>query len=96
MHAIAGEEFGDSKGCTAEIIKILHGMSASSRSFALCLGDFIRTLGCVPSRADPDTWMKNYPNCDGLSFITTHVNYFLIIGIDPETIIEVLRSEFYM
>ena len=58
VHAVAGEEFGELQGFIVEIIRSLHGISMSSRSFALCLGNFMRTLGFASTIAGPDTWIK--------------------------------------
>ena len=38
--------------------------------------------------------MKKDPNYNGFSFISTHVDYFLIIGTDPEPIVEVFKLKF--
>ena len=94
VHAVAGEKFGERMGCLVEIIKTSYGMSTASRSFALCLGDFIRTLGYVPSRADPETWIKKDDNYDGYSFMSAHVDDFLIIGTDPEPVMNAFKDEF--
>ena len=54
VYAVAGEEFGECQECIVELIENLCGMSTASRSFALYLEDFIRTLEFIPTRADPD------------------------------------------
>ena len=94
VHAIAGEEFGERQGCIVEFTKSPHGMVTASRSFALCLGDFIRTLGLFPTRADPGTHTKKDPNYEGFSCASTHVDDFLIIGTDLESIIEKFKEKF--
>ena len=96
MHAEAGEEFGERQGCIVELIKSLCGMSTRSRSFALYLGDFIRALGFIPTREDPDTWIKKNPNHDGCHRASTHVDDFLIIGTDLEPIMEGFKNNFEM
>ena len=55
VHAVVGPKFGEREGCKVEVIKKMHGMAARSRSWSLHFGDFIRSLGFVPARADPDT-----------------------------------------
>ena len=50
--AVYGEEFGERMGCAVEVIQSLHGVATASRSFSLFLGDFVRTLGRAPPRAD--------------------------------------------
>ena len=54
VHAVADKEFREYQGCITELIKSLCGMSTASLSFTLYLGDFIRTLGFIPTRANPD------------------------------------------
>ena len=51
---MAGKEFFERQGCLVEIINSSHGMCASSRSFSLFFGDFVRNLGHVMSGADLD------------------------------------------
>ena len=51
--AIAGEEFGERQEFSVEMI-----MSTASRSFSLCLGDFVSTLECVLFMSDPHAWIK--------------------------------------
>ena len=41
VHSVAGEEFGELKGCVVEIIQSLCGMAPASRVFSLNLGYFI-------------------------------------------------------
>ena len=56
----------------------------ASRSFSLFLGDFVRTLGHAPSRADPGTWMKKDEGREVCSRLSTHVEDFLTIGTSPK------------
>ena len=69
-------------------------MSTASRSFVLHVGNFIRTLGCVLSRADLDTWIKKDPNYDAHTFILIHVDNVLIIGTDPAPVMEAFDENF--
>ena len=48
----------------------------------------------MKSRVDPDTWVRKDPNYDGCSCISGHVNYFLIIETDLESIMEELKTKF--
>ena len=92
--AVAGEEFGEMMGRIVEVIQSTHVMATVSRSFSLFLGDFIRTLGHLPSRADPDAWMKKDEGCEGCSHMSTHVDDFLIIGKNPEIIMRKFEKKF--
>ena len=81
-------------GCTVEVIQSLCGMVKASRSFVSLLGDFIRTLGCVPSRDDPDTWMKKDEGYEGYSHTHAHADDFLIIRISPEITMRKFEEKF--
>ena len=84
VRAVPYEEFGHTMACVAEVFQSLCGMATASRSFSLSLGDFIRTLGCVPSRPGPGAWMKKDEVHEGCSCAPTHVDDLLIIGTNPE------------
>ena len=92
--SVAGEEFGERQRRTVELIKSSCGTSTASRSFVLCLGDFIRTLGLVPTRADSDVWIKKDPNYEEHSCTSIHFDDFLIIGTDLEPTIESFNKRF--
>lgn len=61
---VAGEEFAERQGCAFELARSLYGMTTASRSWSLCFGDFMHSLGYAPKRADPDMWIKRE---DGVS-----------------------------
>jgi len=58
IFTIAGPEFGDKEECVVILKKALYGLSTSARQWSLTLGDTIREMGFVPTRADPDLCIR--------------------------------------
>ena len=69
-------------------------MAAASRLWSLYLGDFMRPIGYVLTRVDPDIWIKKDSNYNRYCYILTHVDDFLIIGTDPESVMKAFKDKF--
>ena len=81
VRCIAGDEFGDQKGAKVEIKGALYGLASSSHAFADFLWDCLRNHGFVPSRADPDLWIKK--SATGYDYIATHINDLIVVAEEP-------------
>ena len=53
-----GPKFGSNKLKTAKVIRALYGLPVAGAAFRSYLSSKLRTLGCIPLKADPDLWMK--------------------------------------
>ena len=87
-----GSEFGDRAGCVAEIQKALYGLSTSARQWSLQLGDTLKSLGFVPSRADPDLWIKESDDGTHYEYIGTHVDDLIIVSKNPMKYIDIIKT----
>ena len=54
----AGPEFGSDQGKLMMITRALYGLWASGASFRSFLGEALYDLGYVPTKADPDVWIR--------------------------------------
>ena len=59
VYTIAGPEFGELVGHMLIIEKALYGLKLSGARFHDSFADSMRILGWIPSKADPDMWMKD-------------------------------------
>ena len=89
-----GGEFGDKKGCVVKIKKALYGLSTSARQWSLQLGDTLTSLGFIPSRADPDLWIKLSDDKLHYEYIATHVDDIMIASKDPMKYINILKQKY--
>jgi hypothetical protein len=55
---IAGPEFGSECGQLMLITRALYGLKSSGAAFRAFLAETLYELGYVPSKADPDVWMR--------------------------------------
>ena len=92
VYAIAGEAFGDRKGCIVEIQRALYGLAGSARAFADFLADSLLRIGFIPSRADPDLWIKQ--TSYGYDYIATHVDDLIVVSKNPQEYISIIEQEF--
>ena len=54
----AGPEFGDRQGHLMRVVKALYGLKSSGARCHDRLADVLRDMGCTPSKADEDIWMR--------------------------------------
>ena len=92
----AGPEFGDKAGSIIQIAKALYGLSTSSRAFHEFLGDTLRSLGFVPSRADQDLWYCKSQDHDGYDYLAVHVDDILIAAKQPAKYMNAIEQQFMM
>ena len=58
LYTILPEEFGSIAGKVLVFDKGLYGLRSSGARFHEHLSDILRKMDFVPSKADPDLWMK--------------------------------------
>ena len=92
--SVAGVEFGERNGSVIEIQRALYGMATASRAFHEFLGDKLRRMDFIPSRADPDLWMKINDEKNGYDYIATHVDDLIIVAKEPQHYMSMIEQEF--
>ena len=94
---IVGPEFGIEKG-TLMIVKIsLYGLKSSGAAFQAKLSGVLHDLGYMPTKADPDLWIKPAVKTDGSEYyeiVLFYVENVLSISDDPMKTIDGIKSVF--
>ena len=91
----AGTEFGSDKGKVMEIVRALYGLKSSGAAWRAMFASTLHELGYVPSKADPDYWMKPRvkPNGDEYySMVLVYVDDVLHFDHDPNLLMSNLES----
>jgi len=89
---IAGPEFGDREGHVLIISKALCGLHSSGLRWSECLADVLREMGCFPSNAEKDVWMRN--KGDHCECIAVCVDDLMFASKDPASIIKLLTEKY--
>ena len=92
VYITGGPGFGELEGCTLIIYKALYGLKTSGLRWHERLSDILRDMGFVPSKADPDVWMRDMG--DHYEYIAVYVDDLLIASHDPEAITFLLKHKY--
>ena len=92
VYIIGGTGFGELEGHTMIIDKALYGLKSSGLRWHERLADTLRDLGFVPTRADPDVWMKK--ENDVYEYIAVYVDDLAIVAHDPSYITDRLIHDY--
>ena len=63
----AGPEFGSDQGKIMIVVRALYGLKSSGAAFRALLVETLHDLGYVPSKADPDVWMRPAVKSNGFT-----------------------------
>lgn len=92
---IAGPEFGPAiAGKRLVIHKSLYGLKTSAACFHEHLSVELKKLGFLPSRADPDLWMKDCGT--HYEYIARYVDDVIAFSKNPVAIMEELKKHYVM
>ena len=75
---VAGPESGQKEGCIVVLKRALYGLNNASRSSHEFFGDFLRSLGFKPLRADQYLWIRKSEHYNRYKYIATHVDDTII------------------
>ena len=87
----AGPEFGEEEGHWMVVTKALYGLRTSSVQWHERLSDILRDMGFIPSKADPDIWMRAKE--DHYEYIGVYVDDLAIASKDPQAIVDALTKK---
>ena len=88
VYIIGGLGFGELEGSTLVIFKALYGLKSSGKRWHEKLHDILRAMEFIPSKADPDVWMRKR---DGLyDYIACYVDDLAIVSTSPNDITDAL------
>ena len=90
---VAGSEFGPLEGHVMVVEKALYGLRSSGARFHDKFADTLLDLGFLPSKADPDVWLRDAG--DVYEFVCTYVDDLLVAMKNPREFMSILQSEPY-
>ena len=90
MYFIANDAFGEYASCTLIISKALYGLRTSGARWHDRFADTLRDMGYVPSKADPDVWMRRNGDIYEYIAVYLYVDDLAIIAKDPKAVIDTL------
>jgi len=94
-YIIAGPEFGpDVHGRRLVIYKSIYGLKSSAARFHEHLSERLKLLGFLPSKADPDLWIKNCG--DHYEYVARYVDDVIAFSKDPMKIMKALEETYVM
>ena len=86
----AGPEFGPLEGHLMVVEKALYGLRTSGARFHAKFADTLRTLGFVPSYADPDVWIRDAGDC--YEYVVVYVDDIFTALKDPKPFYEAIQG----
>ena len=87
----AGPEFGSEAGKIFLVKKALYGLKSAGAAFRALLAETLYEMGYVPTKADPDVWLRPAVKADGFKYyesVLCHVDDVLAISADPAKTLE--------
>jgi hypothetical protein len=84
VYVICGKEFGpELEGRIAIVKKGLYGLKTSGNRWHAHFANTLHSMGFIPTRFDPDVWLRLRDDKSGYDYISTYVDDFLITARDP-------------
>ena len=97
IYTIAGPEFGSDCGKVFIITRALYGLKSSGAAFRTFLAEHLHDIGYVPSKADPDVWMRPGMKPNGSKYweyVLCYVDDILSISHDPKRTMKLIQAKF--
>jgi hypothetical protein len=93
----AGKEFGSEAGTLMIIRKALYGLKSSGAAFRALLAETLYDLSYVPTKADPDVWIRPAVKPDGFEYyemVLIFVDDCLAVSHDPMKTMKGIQKDF--
>ena len=94
---IAGPEFGSEEGSLMIVKMALYGLKSSGAAFRAKLAGVLHDLSYVPSKADPDVWIRPAVRPNGSEYYEMalcYVDDVLVIVAEPMKTMDGIRAVF--
>ena len=62
---VAGPEFESDRGKIMKIVRALYGLKSSGAAFMALLAETLHDIGYLPTKADPDVWIRPAAKANG-------------------------------
>jgi hypothetical protein len=93
VYVVCGPEFGpELEGRLAIVRKGLYGLKTSGNRWHAHFASTLYKMDFIPTRFDPNVWIKKRSDNSGYDYISTYVDDFLITAIDPWPYMEHLQT----
>ena len=92
IYCILGSKFGELAGKTIIIRKALHELSTSGEQQHKHFANTLRSFSFISIRYDLDVWIRLHKDKKMHEYICTYVHDFCITSLDPDPIIEQIKS----
>ena len=93
----AGPEFGSDCGKIMIVVRALYGLKSAGAAFRALLAETLHDIGYVPSRADPDVWLRPGVKPDGTEYyemVLVYVDDVLAFSADPMKTMKGIQDKF--
>jgi hypothetical protein len=93
----AGPEFGSEAGTIFLVKKALYGLKSAGAAFRALLAETLYNIGYVPTKADPDVWLRPAVKPNGFEYyevVLCYVDDVLSVSDDPHTTLQGLQTTF--
>ena len=93
----AGPEFGSEADTIFIVKKALYGLKSAGAAFRALLAESLYDMGYVPTKADPDVWIRPAIKADGFKYyemVLCYVDDVLAISGNPSETLEGLKTTF--
>ena len=97
IYIIAGPEFGSLEGSIMIIRKALYGLKSSGAAFRAHLAETLYDLSYIPTKGDPDVWIRPAVKPDGFEYYEmtlVYVDDIMCISHDPRATMESIQNTF--
>ena len=94
VYAVAGPEFGSIAGCVLLCDKALYGLQSSGNEWHSKFADDISDMGFVPTRADPDLWIKENTKENCYEYLAVFVDDIIVFAVNPMEIFDTLKKKY--
>lgn len=94
---IAGPEFGSDEGRIMIIVRALYGLKSSGAAFRSLLANRLHEIGYIPTKGDPDVWIRPAVKSDGFEYyemVLVYVDDIFAISDKPKVTLEQIQEDF--
>jgi hypothetical protein len=93
---VLGPEFGNDASKSAIIVRTLYGLKSAGAAFHAHLASFMRQMGYISCKADPDLWYKAETrptdNFRYYAYILCYVDDILCVHQDPMSVLNLING----
>ena len=92
-----GPEFGSESGCIMIVVRALYVLKSSGAAFRALLAETLYDIGYLPTKADPDVWIRLAVKANGFEyyeFVLYYVDEVLSISHDPQKTMDGIKNTF--